>query len=118
MKLIEIEKKLKITALLPSNEKILDTDVTAVYTGDLLSDIMGNAPDDCIFVTIQAHKNTIAVATLKDCPAIIICNNRLIPDDMKEAAKNENIQLYLTSKNQFEISGELYKLLKSKNIDA
>ncbi|HZK20539.1 MAG TPA: hypothetical protein VFC68_07430 [Treponemataceae bacterium] len=112
MNIKEIAKKLNLkTISTPPIESILNTDITTVYTGDLLSDVMGNAPEECIFVTIQAHKNTIAVATLKDCPAVIICNNRSIPDDMKEAAANENIMLYVTEKNQYTISGQLYELL-------
>jgi len=115
MKLTEIEKHLSLTTVIERTKKNLDTDITTAYTGDLLSDIMGKAPDGSILVTIQAHKNTIAVATLKDCPAIIICNNQAISEDMKDAAKKENIQLYSTLKNQFEISGQLYTLLKLEN---
>lgn len=89
-----------------------DVEITQVYTSDLLSDIMGNAPDESILVTIQAHKNTVAVATLKESKAIIICNSRPIPDDMTETAKAEKIAIFRTSSSQFEISGKLYKLIK------
>ncbi len=82
-----------------------------VYTSDLLSDVMGNAGDEAVLVTIQAHKNTVAVATLKDSPAIILCNSRPIADDMLEAAANEHIAVYRTAENQFTVSGRLYCLL-------
>ncbi len=88
-----------------------DKEIQTAYTSDLLSDVMGNADEECVMITIQAHKNTIAVATLKDSPAIIICNNRPIPDDMIEVAKEEGIAIFLTDKNQFEISGLLYNAL-------
>lgn len=90
-----------------------DKEVKSIYTSDLLSDVMGNAEDESILVTIQAHKNTVAVATLKDSKAIIICNNRPIPEDMIEAAQQEHIALFSTSLNQFLISGQLYKLLEN-----
>lgn len=113
MKISEIAKKLQLKIIsTPPIDSVLNTDITTAYTGDLLSDIMGNAPDECIFITIQAHKNTVAVATLKDCPAIIICNNRSIPEEMKVAAANESILLYVTAENQFKISGKLYNLLQ------
>ena len=86
-------------------------EVTGAYSGDLLSDIMSHAKENEILITIQAHKNTLAVATLKDLPVIIICNNRPIPDDMIEAAKEEQISIYTTKKTPFQISGELFQLL-------
>jgi hypothetical protein len=86
-------------------------EVTAAYTSDLLSDVMGNADDEAALITIQAHKNTVAVATLKDSPAIIICNSRPIADDMIEAVKSEGISLFVTDENQFAVSGKLYRLL-------
>ena len=77
------------------------------YTGDLLSDVMANAPSDSVLVTIQAHKNTIAVATLAGIKAIVICNKRKVPDDMAETAEKEGIAIYATWKDQFTVSAEI-----------
>ncbi len=85
-----------------------DGDIKGVYTGDLLSDILGNADEGCIIVTIQAHRNTIAVASTKDCPAVVVCNDRPVPDDMLAAAVQEHIAVFRTGRNQFEVSGMLY----------
>jgi DRTGG domain. len=88
-----------------------DSEILDAYTGDLLSDILGNADEGCVIVTIQAHRNTIAVATTKDCPAVIVCNSREIPDDMLSAARQEHIGIFRTALNQFTVSGMLYDLL-------
>lgn len=88
-----------------------DREVEGAYTSDLLSDVMGNAPDNGVLITIQAHKNTIAVATLKDLGAIIVCNNRPIPDDMIEAAKDEDVAILLCQESQYIVSGKLYQAL-------
>lgn len=88
-----------------------DKDIAGVYTSDLLSDAIANAPENGILVTIQAHKNTVAVGTLKDLAAIVICNNRSIPDDMKEAARVEGIALFVTADSQYLVSGKLYQRL-------
>jgi hypothetical protein len=87
--------------------------VTGAYTSDLLSDVMGNAKDEVVLITIQAHKNTVAVATLKDSPAIIVCNNRPIQDDMIGAVQAEGISLFVTAENQFTVSGKLYAALNA-----
>lgn len=84
---------------------------SSAYTSDLLSDVMGNAPADSVLITIQAHKNTIAVATLSEIRAILLCNGRKAPDDMVKAAKEENICIYRTEDNQFEASWKIKGLL-------
>jgi len=87
-----------------------DVDVVSAYTSDLLSDVMANAKDGGALVTIQAHKNTVAVATLVNISVIVICNSRPLPDDMLEAAKEENIAVIRTNENQFTVSGKLWNM--------
>lgn len=89
-----------------------DAEVEGVYTSDLLSDAMANAVEHGVLVTIQAHKNTIAVGTLKDLTAIVICNNRPVPDDMLKAARAERIALFLTPESQYTVSGKIYRRLE------
>jgi len=88
-----------------------DTDLTGAYTSDLLSDVMAYAKDGGALITIQAHKNTVAVASLVDISVIVICNSRPLPDDMLEAAKNEGIAVIRTKENQFTVSGKLWNIL-------
>ena len=109
MTIKQMQKELKLEII---QDEFDDAKITKVYTSDLLSDIMGNAPEESVLITIQAHKNTVAVATSKKSPAIIICNSRPIPDDMLESAKSEKIVIFKTDLTQFEISGKLYHLIK------
>ncbi|MCL2265897.1 MAG: hypothetical protein FWC22_07630 [Treponema sp.] len=88
-----------------------DVEVTGAYTSDLLSDVMANAKDGGALITIQAHKNTVAVASLVNISVIIICNSRPLPDDMLEAAKSEEIAVIRTKENQFTVSGKLWNLI-------
>ena len=89
-----------------------DTVLEGAITSDLLSDVMANAKDGEILITIQAHKNTVAVATLLNIPAIVICNSRPIPEDMLAAAKQEGIAILLTKDSQYKVSGMLYAMLE------
>jgi hypothetical protein len=89
-----------------------DDEVQGAYTSDLLSDVMAYAKEGGALITIQAHKNTVAVATLVNINCIIICNNRPLPEDMLEAAKDEGIAVLLTKENQFTVSGKLYEILR------
>ncbi len=108
MKISELATALSMTCVQP---EYTDREITCAYTSDLLSDVMGNAPDECVLITIQAHKNTVAVTTLKDSPALIICNDRPILEDMVEAAKDEGIAVFVSTENQFTVSGKLFALM-------
>ena len=91
-------------------EEFEDVAVTGAYTSDLLSDVMANAKDGGALVTIQAHKNTVAVATLVNISVIVVCNSRPLPDDMLEAAKDEGVAVIRTKENQFTVSGKLWEI--------
>lgn len=81
-----------------------DVPVLDGYTSDLLSDVMAHAEESSVLITIQAHRNTVAVASLVGIVAIIVCNNRPAEDDMLNAARNEGIAVFQTSENQFQTS--------------
>lgn len=88
-------------------------EITAGYASDLLSDVMAHAPADSVLVTIQAHTNTIAVATLAGIRAVVVCNNRAVPDDMLAAAREKRIAIWRTAENQFTVSHRLFSLLRT-----
>ena len=93
------------------HDEFKDSELSGAYTSDLLSDVMAHAKDGGALVTIQAHKNTVAVATLVNISAIVICNSRPAAEDMLDAAKDEGIAVLRTKENQFTVSGKLYALL-------
>jgi hypothetical protein len=90
-----------------------DTEITAAFTSDLLSDVMANAPEGAVLITIQAHLNTVAVAALADIRAILACSSRAVPADMLEAARHQHIALYRTALNQFDASVAVHQLLSA-----
>lgn len=101
MKISDIEALSAFTCLQGDYQ---DADVTDGYTSDLLSDVMAHAEEGAVLITIQAHKNTIAVASLAGIGAVIVCNNRPVADDMLDAAGNEGIAVFQTAGNQFTTS--------------
>jgi hypothetical protein len=88
-----------------------DRDITGVHCSDLLSDVMAKASEGYLLITIQAHKNTVAVATLKDLSALLICSDRPIPEDMEQAAKDEDVPIFITSLNQYEAAWRVHDIL-------
>jgi hypothetical protein len=108
----ELGRRLGLQAIQDSYE---DRALSSGYTSDLLSDVMANARADCAFITIQAHKNSVAVASLVGVAAIILCNGREAPPDMVEAAKAEGIAVLGSRESQFELSGRLWSALREED---
>ena len=88
-------------------------DIRFAYASDLLSDVMGHCGDQSVLITIQNHLNAIAVCTLAGIEAIVICNSRPVPDDMKAAAEREGVGLITTALSQFACSVALAELQPS-----
>ncbi len=88
-------------------------DIQFAYAGDLLSDVMGHCGENAVLITIQNHLNAIAVCTLVGVEAIVICNSRTVPDDMKEAAEREGIGILTTPLSAFAVSVALAELKPS-----
>ena len=92
----------------------LDREVTGGYTGDLLSDVMGNAREGYIWITRQVHQNIVAVASLKELAGIILINSCQPAPDTLEKAEAEKIPIMVSDLPAFEISGKIYNLLTSE----
>lgn len=108
MKAHDLEKELGYECICGSDR---DREIEDAYTSDLLSDVMGNAPDSSVLITIQAHKNSVAVASLAGICAIVLCSGRKAPEEMIEAAVNEEIAIYRTKDSQFTASWKIARLL-------
>lgn len=89
----------------------LNREITGGYTSDLLSDVMGHADAGKIWITLQTHKNVLAIASLKDLAAIILIKGFKPDDDMLTQAIEEGIPVLGSSAEAFEITGKLYNLL-------
>jgi ATP-dependent Clp protease adapter protein ClpS len=46
-----------------TGQEHLDKEITGGYCSDLLSDVMGNAQEGQVWLTIQVHKNIVAVCS-------------------------------------------------------
>ncbi len=109
MNVEQLLKALDLTVI--SGKEGLKNEVSGGYTSDLLSDVMGHAKEGQVWITLQTHKNVMAIASLKDLAAVILVKDFKPEDDMAEQSNEEGIPVLGTSKQAFEISGELYKLL-------
>ncbi len=92
-------------------EENLGSEIKGGYVSDLLSDVMGFAREGDAWVTLQTHKNVIAIASLKELACVILVKGNKPDDDMLEQAKEEGIPVLGTAEQTFETAGKLYGLL-------
>lgn len=112
MRITEITETLDLKVL--SGHNGLSDEITGGYVSDLLSDVMGNAREGQIWITLQTHQNIIAVASLKDLAAIIIVKGLRPDTDTIEKSNIENIPVLSTSLDTFNMAGRLFELLKKE----
>ena len=86
----------------------LDRLVTGGHSGDLLSEVMANAPTGCVWLTIQGHPNVVAVAVLREMAAVIITGGQQVDPETKQKAEAEGIPLLAWPGSGFELAGHLY----------
>ena len=110
MKVCDLIKTLDLTVF--SGNSGLEKEITGGYSSDLLSDVMGNAKEGNIWITIQTHKNIMAVASLKEISAIILVKNLKPEDDVKNVSDDEGIPILGTSLDAFMLAGKIYEQLK------
>lgn len=86
--------------------------VTGCYVSDLLSDVMAHSNEGELWVTLQTHPNTVAVAAIKGIAALIIPNGRQPDPETARKAEAENLPILTTQLTTFGVAGRLYELLQ------
>jgi predicted transcriptional regulator len=106
MKASDLAKQFELTVVAGTNG--LDRTVSGGHCGDLLSEVMANAPVGCAWLTIQIHQNIVAVAVLKEMAAIVLTGGNEPDEETRLKADEENIPILLSPKLSYELSGRLY----------
>ena len=88
MKVKELVDALNLKVLSGANG--LDREIEGCYVSDLLSDVMGNAEMGNIWVTLQVHKNVMAIASLKELACVILVKGQTASDDTLEQSNEKD----------------------------
>lgn len=109
MKVREIVEKLNLKVF--SGENGLDKEIEGGYVSDLLSDVMGFAKEGSVWLTLQTHKNVMAIATLKELSAVILVKGFQPEEDAMQVSNDEDIPILGSNEQTYELTGKLYNLL-------
>jgi hypothetical protein len=107
MRIKEVAEKLGLKILSAG----ADQEVLSGYVSDLLSDVIANAEEGCLWITVQRHLNIIAVAQLKKLAGIIISSGIEPEAAVLERAGQEGVFVLSAPADSFNTAGRLYALI-------
>ncbi len=87
----------------------LDRSVTGGYASDLMSDVMANAREGNVWVTLHRHPNVVAVAVNGGLAAVVLVNGREPEEATREKAEQENVPLLVSALPAFELVGRMHR---------
>ena len=108
MNLQEIITQLDLTVL--TQPKPFETiHPTGGYASDLLSCVIAGAKPGNLWLTIQAHNNIVAVASLNELAAVIITENASPDPAVIEKANEQGVTLLVSRETTYALAGKLWE---------
>lgn len=88
----------------------LDREISGGYAGDLLSCAMAGAKPGDAWVTLQGHRNVVAVASLTEVACVIISEGAQPDAETIEVAERSGITLLGSAEDTFAVVAGLVRL--------
>lgn len=108
MKLNEIVELLNLEV--KTCQSGLDGEVKGGYASDLLSDVIANAKEGDIWITLQIHQNIVAVAFLNNLAGIIIVGGRNPDAETLSKAEEQGVVVLASEMSTYDLVGQLYSM--------
>lgn len=109
MKVTELARQLDLTIF--TGEIGIENEISGGYVSDLLSDVIGNAAEGNVWITLQNHLNVVAIASLKDLACIVLVNGITPSIEVVKKANEEMVPILGSKDKTFDLAGKIYKLL-------
>ncbi len=107
MKLEELAKIIDARMLQPARKET--TEITHIFAGDKMSDLLAQAGPGTLLVTSLANTQLTCVAELMDCPALCLVDG-VDPDPrLLEAAARASTAVLVCPFDMFEACGRLHR---------
>jgi hypothetical protein len=107
MTLGELVEALKLEVRTADPE--MDRTVEGGYVSDLLSDVIANAKEGDLWMTLQLHQNIVAVAFLNNLAGIVIVGGREPDPDTLKKAEEQGVPIMVSPLPAYELAGMLYE---------
>ena len=86
----------------------LDRQIEGGYCGDLLSDVLANAPTGCIWMTVHTHPNIVNVAVLHEMAAIVLTGGHTPGQETVDRADQEGVPLLMSPQSAYDLAGHAF----------
>lgn len=84
-------------------------EICSVYCADLLSWAMSRAPEHSAWCTVMGNVNAVAVASLADVAAIVLCEDAVLDADAEEKARQQGVNILRTDLPAFAAGMAIHK---------
>lgn len=91
------------------NEADFTRHVDSGYAGDLLSFVMGRAPENAAWYTVMTNVNVAAVAVLTDVSVVVLCEGCMPDVALVDRAKSQLVNLIVTELDMYTAIAEVAK---------
>lgn len=107
MIIAEVESKIGVKAA--TTIKNGEFEIKRGYCCDLMSEVIGKAESDSIWVTVHTNMNVLAVASMIEIKAVIIAEGHEAGEEFLKKAEDEEIAVFYAKENSYIVSGKLYE---------
>ncbi len=90
-----------------------DIEARSVYCCDLLSIVMSNAPEGCIWFTVMGNVNSVAVSVLSDIACIVLAHGSSLDEDAMQKAQEQNVWILQTALPIFDAADTVNRLINA-----
>jgi len=107
---MSVQEIIKRLGLAVAHGSDLDAAITGGYASDLLSCAMAGAQPGNVWVTLQAHPNVVAVASLTELSAVIITEGVQPDAETVSKAQQAGVTLLTTPMTTYQVVAALAAL--------
>ena len=109
MTLREVASELPAEVLCGEDEA-LDSQLSTVASGDLMSDILARLGTPDMLLTGLVTSQMIRTCSVSSIRSVMVVRGKQVRDDLVKLAQEEDIVLMVTNKSMFAASGLLYSM--------
>jgi predicted transcriptional regulator len=97
-----------LDANLVFGEKLLETNIHAVCSSDLMSDVLAFVKDQAMLITGLVNAQVVRTAEIMDMKAILFVRGKNPTDEILKLAEEFSISILKTDETMYVASGKLY----------
>jgi len=92
-----------------------DNFISGAYACDMLSRVVSSIGDRQVWITILNSMNVVAVASLSECPCVVLAEAVKMDSDVIKRADENNITVISTALSAYEVCGLIYNFRENSD---